>query len=58
MIDPSVEHEHDIMSKSGAGDVGGVFFAVFFWNLSECRPLDSGCSRDLGKVLVRIEIYV
>lgn len=34
MIRPSVEHEHDIMSKSGAGDAGvGVFCGVFLESL-------------------------
>ncbi len=29
-IGPSVDFEHDIMSKSGAGDAGVCFFVVFF----------------------------
>ena len=29
-IGPSVDIEHDIMSKSGAGGAGGVFFCCFF----------------------------
>jgi len=47
MIEPSVDIERDIMSKSGAGVAGGVFF-VFSVEISRNITLGSMLSREFG----------
>jgi len=43
-IGPSVDIEHDIMSKSGAGGAGGVFFLLF-------------CLKSLGMATLGIRLF-
>jgi len=45
MIGPSVDMERNIVSKSSAGDAGGVFF-VFSFEISRYGTLESMSSRD------------